>query len=100
MESADHNALQPLIDLFGVPEQAFLILHPLEIADRDAAGIGQNVWQDGDSAARARFAEHLHRRRVQRERERTFALRTIYGSVATRVDHDVRSDSIQGRGYR
>src|SRR5258705_8164274 len=55
VESADHNALQALIDLFGVPEQAFLILHPLEIADRNAAGIGQDVWQDSDSAARENF---------------------------------------------
>jgi hypothetical protein len=55
VEGADHDALEAQIDLFGIPEQAFLILHPLEIADGNAAGVGQDIWQDGNSTACKNF---------------------------------------------
>jgi len=43
MERAHHDLLQSQVHFFAVPEQPFLVLHPLEIADRDAARIGQDV---------------------------------------------------------
>src|SRR6266436_6669941 len=46
-ESADHNLLQARVDFVSVPHQAFLILHPLKVADSDAASVGQNVGQHG-----------------------------------------------------
>ena len=52
---AHHDFLQARIHFFGVPEQALLILHPFEIADGDAAGVGENVRQHGDAAARENF---------------------------------------------
>src|SRR5438874_2846191 len=47
----DHDLLQARVDLVGVPHQAFLVLHPLEVADRDPAGIRENVREHGDTTA-------------------------------------------------
>ena len=33
VEAAHHDFLQAQIDFVGIPQQAFLILHPIEIAD-------------------------------------------------------------------
>src|SRR2546429_5942644 len=44
------STLFPYTTLFR-SHQAFLVLHPLEVADRNAAGVGKNVRQDGDAAA-------------------------------------------------
>ena len=55
MKRADHDFLQSRIHFFGVPRQALLVLHPLEIADGHAAGVRQDVGQHGD-AARARIS--------------------------------------------
>src|SRR5215470_6791961 len=38
VESADHDLLQARVDFVRVPHQTFLVLHPLEVADGDAAG--------------------------------------------------------------
>src|SRR5690349_4616074 len=55
VEGADNDSLQAKIHLLGIPEQAFLVLDPLEIADGDAAGVGENIGQDSDAAARENF---------------------------------------------
>src|SRR5579885_348965 len=49
IEGFDHNLLQPLVDRVLIPEEALAVLHPLEIGDRDAAGIGQNIGNDEDT---------------------------------------------------
>src|SRR5215470_16104784 len=51
VEGSGHDLLQAQIHFVGVPHQAFLVLHPFEVADRHAAGVGQNVRQHGDAAA-------------------------------------------------
>src|SRR4029077_15799755 len=55
VESADNDLLQPLVHFVTVPEEAFLILDPLEVADGNTACIGKDIWQDGDSAPRQYF---------------------------------------------
>ena len=52
-------------DLVAVPEQAPEILHPLEVRDRDAAGVREDVRHDGD-AALAEDLVGLDRRRPVR----------------------------------
>src|SRR5438105_7550311 len=41
---------EPASDLVAVPEEAAEILHPLEVADRDPAGVRQHVGKNGDPA--------------------------------------------------
>src|SRR6266852_2714240 len=55
VESAHDNLLQARVDFVDVPHQAFLVLDPFEIADGDAAGVGKNVRENGDAAARKDF---------------------------------------------
>src|SRR3954451_9414906 len=43
LEGVDHNALKLGVDLALVPEEFLQPLHPLEIADSDAAGTGKDV---------------------------------------------------------
>src|SRR5690606_27348388 len=40
-----HDLDQTLVDLFFTPEETGEILHPFEVADCDATGIGNHVWQ-------------------------------------------------------
>src|SRR5579885_2469016 len=47
-EGAVHNHFEPLRDLFDPPEEALEVLHPLEVADGDAARVGQDVRNDHD----------------------------------------------------
>ena len=42
----DHDFLQTRVDFIGGPEILVAALHPLEIAHRDAARVGQNVGHD------------------------------------------------------
>ncbi|ETH22313.1 hypothetical protein L564_1785 [Bordetella pertussis CHLA-15] len=44
-----HQALEPLVDLLLAPEEAGEVLHPLEVADRHAAGVGQHVGHHVDA---------------------------------------------------
>src|SRR6266436_8248349 len=50
VEGTHHDLPQALVYFLAIPEEAFLVLHPLEIADRDTAGVGQDVWENGDAA--------------------------------------------------
>ena len=43
IEAVLHHVLQALVHFALAPEKALAILHPLEIADGDAAGIGENI---------------------------------------------------------
>ena len=49
IETLFHHVLQAFIHFAFAPEKALAILHPLEVADRDAAGIAENVRDDEDS---------------------------------------------------
>ena len=42
-EAPAHDVGEPLVDRLFRPEVAAAILHPLEVRDRDAAGVGENV---------------------------------------------------------
>src|SRR6202023_1375892 len=42
-----HNRFQSIVDLVFRPEATLQVLHPLEVTDRDAASIGQDIWHDG-----------------------------------------------------
>ena len=42
-EGCLHHPLQAVVDVLRFPEQVLLVLHPLEVGDRDAAGVAQNV---------------------------------------------------------
>src|SRR6202050_2100634 len=44
-----HDVFQALVDFAFAPEESLAILHPFEIADRDAAGIGQDVGDHENS---------------------------------------------------
>src|SRR6266481_3922469 len=55
VEGAHDDLLQARVDFVDVPHQAFLVLYPFEIADGDATGVGKNVRQNGDTAARENF---------------------------------------------
>src|SRR5579862_8672130 len=49
-ERAMHHLLETSVDLVLVPEERLQILDPLEIGDRHAAGVGEDVGYDGDAA--------------------------------------------------
>ena len=49
LEAVDHDALKPLVDLSLGPEITHAVLHPLEVTGRDAAGVGQDVWDNEDT---------------------------------------------------
>jgi len=46
VEGAIHNVKEALVDFALAPEEALAVLHPLEVAHRNAAGIPENI---GDS---------------------------------------------------
>ena len=64
-EGVAHLVGQLAPDLVAIPEQPAEVLHPLEVRDGDAAGIRENVRQDGD-AALAEDLVGLDRRRTVR----------------------------------
>src|ERR1700730_7962046 len=64
MKSAHDRFLQAGVHFFRVPDQPLLVLHPLKIADRDTAGIREDVWKDGDSLASENFIGVGRRRSV------------------------------------
>ena len=45
-----HFLAQFLVDLVQIPLLVFVILHPLEITDSDAARVDQDIGQDGNAA--------------------------------------------------
>ena len=49
VEAVDHDAVEALVDFFFGPEVAHAVLHPLEVAGGDAAGVGQDVGDDEDA---------------------------------------------------
>src|SRR5579864_493166 len=49
VEAVHHNLFQAIVDHLLIPEIALAILHPLEIRDRDAAGVGQNIRDHEDA---------------------------------------------------
>ncbi len=55
VEAFIHDLLQALIDQVLVPEEALAVLHPFEVGDGDAAGVGQNVGNHEDLLARRGF---------------------------------------------
>ena len=48
VEARGHNVVEALIDLVLGPEVAHAVLHPLEVAGGDAAGVGEDVGDDED----------------------------------------------------
>ena len=48
VEAFDHDFLQALVDQLLVPEEALAVLHPLEVGDGDAAGVGQDIGDHED----------------------------------------------------
>ena len=50
LEGAIHDALQAVVDAVLGPEEALHVLDPLEVADRHAAGVAQDVGDDEDAA--------------------------------------------------
>src|SRR5579884_3563773 len=50
-EGAAHDGFQAGVDLALGPGEAFLVLHPFEIADDDAAGVGEDVGDDVNALA-------------------------------------------------
>ena len=55
LKCAAHNVFHARIHFVDRPEIALQILRPLEIADGDAAGIGENVGQHENAATRQHF---------------------------------------------
>src|SRR5258708_16285508 len=49
IEGVFHHIVQALIDLALAPEEALAVLHPLEIADRNAACIAENIRHGEDA---------------------------------------------------
>src|SRR5579864_3032649 len=49
LERMHHDALEPLVHGLLVPEVAAPVLHPLEVADGDAAGVGEDVGDYEDA---------------------------------------------------
>src|SRR6266581_218063 len=43
VEAVLHDIFEPLVDHAFAPKEALAVLHPFEIADRNAAGIGQDI---------------------------------------------------------
>ena len=50
MEGAGHDQPQPVVDLLLGPGEGLQRLHPLEVGDGDAAGVGENVGKNQDAA--------------------------------------------------
>src|ERR1700677_3317158 len=48
-EAFGHDGVETLVDLGLGPEVAHAVLHPLEVAGGDAAGVGEDVGDDEDS---------------------------------------------------
>src|SRR2546423_9451326 len=49
-EGAAHSLFERVADAVFRPEVAVLILHPLVVADGDAAGVGEDVGHEEDAA--------------------------------------------------
>src|SRR5271168_614728 len=49
VEALGHDVVETLVDLGLGPEVAHAVLHPLEVAGRDAAGVGKDVGDDEDA---------------------------------------------------
>src|ERR1700730_11161241 len=52
VEGAHHYFLQARVHFLDVPHEPFLVLHPFEVAHGDAAGVGENIRQHDNPAAR------------------------------------------------
>ena len=50
LERLAHRMIKLLADTVESPTIVLTILDPLEVADRDTAGVGQDVGQHGDAA--------------------------------------------------
>lgn len=48
IETVHHDLFQPLIDRFEIPEITLPVPHPLQIRNRHAASVGQDVRDDED----------------------------------------------------
>src|SRR5579859_3124263 len=48
VETVHHDFFQPLVNQILIPEVALPVLNPLEVGDRDAARVGQNVGDHED----------------------------------------------------
>src|SRR5260370_23094757 len=55
VEGAHHDFLEARVYFVDVPHQAFLVLDPFEVADGDASGVGENIREHDDAAARENF---------------------------------------------
>jgi len=54
-EAIHHDFFQAAVDQLLVPEISLPVLHPFEIGNGDAAGVGENVREDDDATAREDF---------------------------------------------
>src|SRR5580765_7456083 len=48
VERLDHDPLESLVDGVLIPEVAAAVLHPFEVADRDAARVRQDIRDEED----------------------------------------------------
>src|SRR5262245_27359766 len=48
IKTIHHNLFEAFVDGFEIPKITLAILNPLEVRNRDASGIGKNVWNDED----------------------------------------------------
>ena len=65
-EGALHDDLELFVDLAFFPEKILQVLHPLEVADGDTAGVGQDVGNDEDALAVQDVVGHRRHRAVGR----------------------------------
>ena len=92
---------EPRADLVAVPEQAAEILHPLEVRDRDAAGVREHVREHEDAAlGEDRVAPRSTSARSRPRRRAARAMRSAFSSVtwssraaSTRMSHGSSSSS-------
>jgi hypothetical protein len=49
IETVHHDFFEPCVDKVFIPEEALTVLHPLEIGNGNAAGIGENIGDDEDA---------------------------------------------------
>ena len=88
VEAAHHDLFQPRIHQLFVPEEALPVLHPFEVGDRHAAGIGQNIRNHED---------FLLRQNLVGDR-RGGAVRAFAQDPAAQSVGVLRRDHVLGRG--
>src|SRR5260370_4228256 len=55
VEGADHDFLEARVYFVDVPHEAFVVVHPLKVADRGGTGVGEYIRQHDNAAPREDF---------------------------------------------